>query len=133
MRLASTGNLIVFNGGLNVAGNIAPYGVASPAPSINGFASVNAGNLSASGNVTGGNLITAGSGGDIVMSGGDITGARRVITTPTALANLTAVAGGRAFINNGNLTAAGNFGAQIGSGGSNVVPVWSDGTNWYIG
>lgn len=53
--------------------------------------------------------------------------------TPTALGNLTAVAGGRAFVNNGNLVASGNFGAQIGAGGSNVVPVWSDGTNWYIG
>jgi hypothetical protein len=133
MRLGSAGNLTIFNGGLNVAGNIAPSGVASPAPSINGFASVNAGNLSASGNVTGGNLITAGSGGDITLTGGNILGALRVVTTPTALANLTAVAGGRAFVNNGNLTAAGNFGAQIGSGGSNVVPVWSDGTNWYIG
>ena len=55
------------------------------------------------------------------------------VQTPTALANLTAVAGGRAFINNGNLVASGNFGAQVGGGGSNVVPVWSNGTNWYIG
>lgn len=53
--------------------------------------------------------------------------------TPVALANLTAVAGGRAFVSDGNLVASGNFGAQIGSGGSNVVPVWSNGTNWYIG
>jgi hypothetical protein len=52
---------------------------------------------------------------------------------PVALGNLVATAGARAFINNGNLTAAGNFGAQVGSGGSNVVPVWSDGANWYIG
>jgi hypothetical protein len=44
-----------------------------------------------------------------------------------------AVAGGRAFVNNGNLVATGNFGAQIGSGGSNVIPVWSNGTNWYVG
>lgn len=56
-----------------------------------------------------------------------------VITPPVPLANLTAVAGARAFVNNGNLVATGNFGAQIGSGGSNVVPVWSDGANWYIG
>ena len=49
------------------------------------------------------------------------------------LANLTAIAGGRAFINNANLVATGNFGNQVGSGGSNTVPVWSDGTNWYIG
>ena len=54
-------------------------------------------------------------------------------STPVALANLTAVAGTRAFVNNGNLIASGHFGNQIGSGGSNVVPVWSDGTNWYIG
>jgi hypothetical protein len=55
------------------------------------------------------------------------------VTTPTALANLTPVAGARAFVNNGNLVATGNFGAQIGSGGSNVIPVWSNGTNWYVG
>ena len=55
------------------------------------------------------------------------------VTSPTALANLAPVAGARAFVSDGNLTAAGNFGAQIGSGGSNTVPVWSDGVNWYIG
>lgn len=54
-------------------------------------------------------------------------------TTPMPLANLTAVAGARAFINNGNLVALGNFGTQVGGGGSNIVPVWSDGSNWYIG
>ena len=67
------------------------------------------------------------------ITGGNITTDSRVISTPTALANLTAVAGARAFVNNGNLVAVGNFGAQIGSGGANTVPVWSDGTNWYIG
>jgi hypothetical protein len=56
-----------------------------------------------------------------------------IVTTPKSLSSLTAVAGARAFVNNGNLIAAGNFGAQIGGGGSNIVPVWSDGTNWYIG
>jgi hypothetical protein len=92
-----------------------------------------AGSVSATGDVTGASFNTSGTGGDLVMSNGDITGARRVITTPTALANLTAVAGGRAFVNDGNLVAVGNFGSQIGTGGSNVVPVWSDGANWYIG
>jgi hypothetical protein len=67
-----------------------------------------------------------------VSATGSIT-ANTIITTPVPLANLTAVAGARAFVNNGNLAAAGNFGAQIGAGGSNVVPVWSDGSNWYIG
>jgi hypothetical protein len=48
-------------------------------------------------------------------------------------ASLTAVAGGRAFINDANLVATGNFGAQITGGAGNTVPVWSDGANWYIG
>lgn len=56
-----------------------------------------------------------------------------LITTPVPLVSLSAVAGARAFINNSNLVAAGNFGAQVGGGGANTVPVWSDGTNWYIG
>jgi hypothetical protein len=56
-----------------------------------------------------------------------------IITTPLTLANLTPVTGARAFVSDGNLIAAGNFGAQIGSGGANTVPVWSDGVNWYIG
>jgi hypothetical protein len=71
--------------------------------------------------------------GDLALTGGNITGALIVATTPTALANLTAVAGGRAFVNNANLVAVGNFGNQVGSGGSNIVPVWSNGSNWYIG
>lgn len=68
-----------------------------------------------------------------ITANGDITGARRVVTIPTALGNLTAIAGGRAFANDANLAAAGNFGAQVSGGAGNTVPVWSDGTNWYIG
>ena len=56
-----------------------------------------------------------------------------VSSSAVPYANLTAVTGGRAFISNGNLVAAGNFGAQVSGGGSNAVPVWSDGSNWYIG
>jgi len=57
----------------------------------------------------------------------------QTITAPTTLANLVPTAGARAFVSDGNLVAAGNFGAEIGSGGANTVPVWSDGTNWYVG
>jgi hypothetical protein len=64
---------------------------------------------------------------------GDLTAPGSVITAPVLLANLTAVAGARAFISDGNLVAAGNFGAQVAGGAGNSVPVWSDGTNWYIG
>jgi hypothetical protein len=66
-------------------------------------------------------------------STGTLTTPGSVINTPVALANLTAVSGARAFVNNANLVAADNFGAQISGGGSNTVPVWSDGANWYIG
>ena len=58
---------------------------------------------------------------------------RTVVTDPVNLDSLTPVFGARAFILDGNLAAAGNFGAQVSGSGSNSVPVWSDGTNWYIG
>jgi hypothetical protein len=75
-----------------------------------------------SGNISAGNISTT----------GNITG-KQVITTPVALGNLTAVSGARAFANDANLVAAGNFGAQVSGGAGNTVPVWSDGANWYIG
>ena len=57
------------------------------------------------------------------------------VTTPVAVASLPSAttAGQRAFANNANLVAVGNFGAIVGAGGSNIVPVYSDGTNWRIG
>ena len=45
----------------------------------------------------------------------------------------TAGAGTRAFVTDSNLVMAGNFGATLTGGGSNGVPVVSDGTNWRIG
>lgn len=56
-----------------------------------------------------------------------------VITTPATFANLVAISGARAFVNDANIVAAGNFGAAISGGGANTAPVWSDGVNWYIG
>jgi hypothetical protein len=43
------------------------------------------------------------------------------------------VAGGKAFISDSSLPAAGNFGQIAITGGSIVVPVWSDGLDWRIG
>jgi hypothetical protein len=125
----SAGNLIA-TGNMILTGSLVGSG-ASPAPSLSGFNSLSAISVSASGNITAtGNVSAA---GNIMVGSNLIVTAGSAITTPTALANLTAVAGGRAFVNNANLVAAGNFGNQVGSGGSNVVPVWSDGSNWYIG
>jgi hypothetical protein len=123
----------------------------------NTFSIGNVGNVTMTGNISAarlqndGNLViqsnvagtpkswTFDSLGDVSLPlGGNISGtgyvtAQRIITDPVPLANITAVAGGRAFISDGNLVAAGNFGAQVGGGGANIVPVYSDGTNWYIG
>lgn len=41
--------------------------------------------------------------------------------------------GARAMVSNGSVVAAGNFGNVVAGGGANIVPVYSDGTNWRIG
>lgn len=53
----------------------------------------------------------------------------------TIYANLPSptTAGLRAFINDANLVASGNFGALLTGGAGNTVPVYSDGSNWRIG
>jgi hypothetical protein len=96
---------------------------------ISPYQTISTGNY---GNVEVSAYLAAGTNTANIVTTGNVS-ARTVITTPVPLANLTAVAGSRAFVSDGNLAATGNFGAQIGSGGSNVVPVWSNGTNWYIG
>ena len=80
-----------------------------------------------------GNLISSGASPAPIISGFSSVSSIKNITTPQPLASLTATAGARAFINDANLVAAGNFGANVSNGGANTVPVWSDGTNWYIG
>lgn len=82
----------------------------------------NAGTLSAPGNISAGNIGVS-----------ERVTCQSVVTDPVNLGSLTPVFGARAFILDGNLTAAGNFGAQVSGGGSNTVPVWSDGANWFIG
>jgi len=110
VKLANTGNVVInsndgnssnamwtfgTDGNLTVPGGIVGSG-ASPAPYLSGFSSVSAITLSASGNVTGGNLVTAGSGGAITMTGGNITGAGNI-----SAGNISAT---------GNITAANFFG-----------------------
>ena len=80
-----------------------------------------------------GNLISSGASPAPTISGFSSIGSIRTVTTPQPLASLTATAGARAFASDANLVAAGNFGANVSNGGANTVPVWSDGTNWYIG
>lgn len=88
----------------------------------------------ATGNLTvPGSIITSGSAGNI--TGANVISAITYQSSVVAISALPAAttAGLRAFVNNANLVAAGNFGATVGSGGSNTVPVYSDGSVWRIG
>jgi hypothetical protein len=53
-----------------------------------------------------------------------------VATLPTAS---TALAGTRAAVSNSNTAYTAGIGATVVGGGSNVVPVFCNGTNWVIG
>jgi len=113
--LSVTGNVVATrvqnDGNLEIRSNVAGTARTWTFDAIGDF------NLPVGGNISGSGYVTA----------------VRVITDPRPLANLSAVAGGRAFVSDGNLVAAGNFGVQIGGGGANTVPVYSDGSNWFIG
>ena len=53
--------------------------------------------------------------------------------TLATLPNPVLVPGARAMVTNSNVTASGNFGAIVAAGGTDIVPVFSDGINWLIG
>lgn len=55
------------------------------------------------------------------------------VTVSALPAAATAGAGTRGFVSDSTVAASGNFGATVAGGGSNNVPVFSDGTNWRIG
>lgn len=56
-------------------------------------------------------------------------------TVPTIFADLPApTVGARAFITDSPVAASGNFGTAVTTGGgTNKVPLWSEGTGWFIG
>jgi hypothetical protein len=59
--------------------------------------------------------------------------AQTVQTTPTTYAQLpdpVGIAGTQAFITDGSTS---TFNATVAGGGSNAVPVFSNGTNWKVG
>jgi len=60
-----------------------------------------------------------------------------VKTTAVAVAALPAAAtvgaGARAAVTDSNATLTAGIGAAVAAGGANIVPVFSDGTNWRIG
>jgi len=74
--------------------------------------------ISATGNITGGNISTAG----VVKTGAFVTG-----TIPTAAG---VGAGARAFVTDADSVTFGNL---YTGGSGNAMPVWSNGTSWYVG
>lgn len=59
--------------------------------------------------------------------------AKTVANLPLAANSGGAGSGARLFVTDSNRAAVGNFGEIVANGGSNYVPIWSDGTNWRIG
>jgi hypothetical protein len=78
--------------------------------------------------------VTVGGNAGGSITGANIVSANIVITGTAAFASLpspsTAGSGARAMINNGNTT---TFYSTVDGAGSNIVPVFSDGTNWRVG
>lgn len=137
------GNLILSGAG---GSNFASANVALIAQTVSNAAQPNvtsvgtltslsvSGNASA-GNLDGGNLVSANffSGDGGLLSNVTVS-STTIKTTPVAVGSLpaaaTAGAGARAFVTDANDN---TFGASVVSGGANSVPVYSDGTNWFIG
>jgi hypothetical protein len=120
--IAELGNLNIQGGRDTLASGNVVITTVNTGVAIHTWTFDNAGTLTAAGNISAGNIGLS-----------ERITCQNVVTDPVNLGSLTAVFGARAFILDGNLAAAGNFGAQVSGGGANSVPVWSDGTNWYIG
>jgi hypothetical protein len=116
----STGSGSITGG--NVNGNVFNGNVAFGLGTIGGAGNISSGNISAIGTIVANTI-----GASTQLS------TKYILFDVVPLNNLTPAFGARAFVNDANLVAAGNFGAQITDGGANTVPVWSDGANWYIG
>jgi hypothetical protein len=127
----STGSGSITGG--NVNGNVFNGNVAFGNGVIGGIGNISGGNISAIGNITGGNISAIGNIVANTIGASTQLSAKYMLFDVVPLNNLTPAFGARAFVNDANRVAAGNFGAQITDGGANTVPVWSDGTNWYIG
>jgi hypothetical protein len=116
-------SVTIFAGGINRSSNVATF--------------ANTG-VTVYGNITAANIITTGTYGNItnanVISANNLIVTTTVRTIPVTFAVLpsaaSAGAGARAFITDGNTA---TFGSQVGSGGANAIPVYSNGTNWYVG
>jgi hypothetical protein len=126
----TTGNITTINSGLlqngnsNITltanGNVSIQAAGSDVELVVTSTGANVtGTLNVTGNITGGNVVSATTFKSAVVAFSALPAA----TTP----------GLRAFISDANLVPAGNFGVAVSGGGGNYVPVFSDGANWCIG
>jgi len=72
---------------------------------------------------------------NVYIGGSTVIGAFHTVGVSTVAALPAAAGAARAqiFVSDSSVAAAGNFGAIVVGGGANIVPVFSDGTNWRIG
>lgn len=79
-------------------------------------------------------VVTIGDGDNGNISGANVMSANTIRTIPTTFSSLptasVAGSGARAIITDANTT---TFYSTVDTGGSNIVPVFSDGTNWRVG
>ena len=110
-----------------------------------GFVNIRAGNTTEPGLPGGSIILEAGSSnsgiyGDVVVTGNftwvfstkDATLSFPIVAL-ASLPSASLVSGARAMIGNSSVAASGNFGAIAAAGGFNIVPVFSDGSDWLIG
>ena len=109
-----TGNYFVGNGS-QLTGVAGTFGNANVVANL---AALGSNPVSTTGNITAGNMSTAG----VIKTGVFVTG-----TIPTAAG---VGAGARAFVTDATSVVFGNL--YVG-GAANAMPVWSNGTSWYVG
>jgi len=84
-------------------------------------------------NASGQHVFTTASSNPALLIGSYFTRLAPAQVYSTLPAASTAGANARAMVTNSSVAAAGNFGNAVAGGGTNVVPVYSDGTTWRIG
>lgn len=153
------GGDISISGGKGAAGNLNDAGAGgdisiSAGPGGNSVSGVDGmgGNITIQGGYT---IGTGTSGGDVsIFAGGSTDGIYGTVVIQGAfiwnfntneatlefpveplatLLSASSTPGARAMIKDSNVAASGNFGAIAATGGTNIVPVFSDGVNWLIG
>ena len=133
-----TGFYTTPGGNVNITGGLGAFndgGGGGPGGNVNLVAGLSADPAGHAGNIN----ITAGPNNWVFDYTGNLTAPGNITlsivkTTPVTFSALPSAAdagaGARAFITDANTTV---FGAQVGGGGITYMPVFSNGTNWYVG